>query len=553
MATRRSTLWLQVVATAAALATGMQALGANNCPGYKVFFANGINSSPVEAQESITATFALLGGTFSNSQSIYYGGIYHSNQTVGTLATAIVQKLLSDSSALTGSLVSQVVLAVIEGVPLPAWLNQFLTPAEITDLLQTAVQMEAQSTLAMVNLQTAKDIEQYTAALTLGQSVLVVAHSQGNLFANQAYDQLFASAANAKYKAAFAIAAVATPDIRTILGGPYVTTHFDQVIRAAKALAPNTLGPSDGQDFALGSGLSDWAGHNYIGVYLNPGVPHSGGQSLRSAVQTMDNALLGSLSPPVCTALPVCQPKAGASSCAVTLYDIPDVMHSGFVAPNPTTVTVTDNVSGVSSPQSYPIGVTIYDNVNGPPLNAPACAPTAPGCPPLNYHRFELCQVDGKFTPASYSSLVSTQAPLSSECTGADRSLNIHSSYSLAANGTFMGTYEQDGASNRTCTETAVDNSKYTTTYDGSDTQLNTIRISLSDGSGSASITGQSHYVATNSLNSASNFTTDTSISGNEVWGVRDAPDQLSRTGITVSVQQPVPAGQPLPQNCTAP
>jgi hypothetical protein len=241
-----------------------------------------------------------------------------------------------------------------------------------------------------------------------------------------------------------------------------------------------------------------------------------------------------------------CVPAAGATTCAVTLYNIPDPAFSGISAPLATVVTVTDNLTGVSSTESYAIGASIYDNVNGPPLNAPACNPLAPGCPPLSVHQAQMCSVDGKWTPLTYNSLVSTQAVFFSNqtgCTGQPRHFDIITGYALTADGHLTATEEEKGHEDYDCTA-------YNGTKDkGSDDLLHSVAISLRDGSGSASITGSSQ--SSGMAGPTAPVSTNTSTSGSESWPAEsNLPPQLLNTGIDI-VTTNLAAGQSLPQACT--
>jgi hypothetical protein len=241
-----------------------------------------------------------------------------------------------------------------------------------------------------------------------------------------------------------------------------------------------------------------------------------------------------------------CMPPAGATTCAVTLYNIPDPAFSGISAPLATVVTVTDNLTGVSSTESYPIGASIYDNVNGPPLNAPACNPLAPGCPPLSVHQAQMCSVDGKWTPSTYNSLVSTQGVFFSNqtgCTGQPRHFDIITGYALTSDGHLTATEEEKGSVDYDCTA-------YNGTKDkGSDDLLHSVAISLRDGSGSASITGSSQ--SSGMAGPTAPVSTNTSTSGSESWPAEShVPPQLLNTGIDI-VTTNLAAGQSLPQACT--
>ncbi len=86
-------------------------------------------------------------------------------------------------------------------------------------------------------------------SFNLKHNVLLVSHSQGNLFANKIYAQLSSSE-----KQHFQNVAIATPASRVFSGGPYVTLNQDAVVGAI----PGSL-PGNAEGF----------GHTFVPSYLN--------------------------------------------------------------------------------------------------------------------------------------------------------------------------------------------------------------------------------------------------------------------------------------------
>jgi hypothetical protein len=249
-----------------------------------------------------------------------------------------------------------------------------------------------------------------------------------------------------------------------------------------------------------------------------------------------------------------CVPPAGATTCAITLYSIPDSTHSGFGAPVPgiiTTVQIDNGVTNTSVNTGNPLGVTIYDNVNGPPLNAPPCTYIpGGGCPALVYHNFQLCAVDGKYTPVTYNSVVSDQVVLEGGCTGSPGSNNIITGYTLSADGVLTGTDSSTASQNRTCTSGVGPNFD-TTTATEQDLKNDPISMNLKDGSGHASVSETRQFAATDALNPNGNIVETTTVTGTQSWPAESvSPPQFSNTGITATTTY-VPAGQALPQACT--
>lgn len=107
-------------------------------------------------------------------------------------------------------------------------------------------------------------IQRYKSLLMEGSRVLVVGHSQGNLYANSAYTNLAYDENNLPMEA-FGIVAVATPSGRVASGGPYFTRDDDLVINTVRLFYPDTL---DG-NITNSNTNSDWKNHSFIDAYLD--------------------------------------------------------------------------------------------------------------------------------------------------------------------------------------------------------------------------------------------------------------------------------------------
>jgi hypothetical protein len=107
-------------------------------------------------------------------------------------------------------------------------------------------------------------IQRYKTLLMEGNRVLVVGHSQGNLYANSAYTNLAYDENNLPMEA-FGIVAVATPSGLVAGGGPYITRDDDLVIDAVRWFFSGTL---DG-NISNSNSNSDWKNHSFIDAYLN--------------------------------------------------------------------------------------------------------------------------------------------------------------------------------------------------------------------------------------------------------------------------------------------
>jgi hypothetical protein len=252
-----------------------------------------------------------------------------------------------------------------------------------------------------------------------------------------------------------------------------------------------------------------------------------------------------------------CNPPAGATTCAVTLYGVPDQMHTGFGSPifGTTTTVETTNGTTTTQVQSVPFGASIWNNVNGPPATTAPCNFGESGCPPLTAHSFEMCAVDGKWNPISYHSVVSALETnqLTANCSGTVTITNAEddqiTGYTLAADGTLNAIDESKANVVVSCVSPIFGGTE-TNTSSIHDDDVNSISIHLKDGSGNASVNYNRSFLATDSLNANRDINSTTTVTGNVSWPAESSlPPQLLNTGITVSTIS-VPAGHALPQAC---
>ncbi|MHB1677530.1 MAG: hypothetical protein ACYCSS_08325 [Sulfuriferula sp.] len=125
---------------------------------------------------------------------------------------------------------------------------------------------------------------QLDALAAKGQVLLLVAHSQGNLFLNQAYDHILPSVGSN------GVVAVQIAPASPTLRGSYVLANIDLVINALR-IQGNTTVPVN--NITLPVSATDLTGHSLTGTYLDPTRP------ARAQVITLLNSGLASLAQPI--------------------------------------------------------------------------------------------------------------------------------------------------------------------------------------------------------------------------------------------------------------
>jgi hypothetical protein len=139
--------------------------------------------------------------------------------------------------------------------------------------------------LLLSNPPTAADYAAHDARLEelalQGQKLMLVAHSQGNLFVNHAYDQVLQKAGAGSVGVAHI--APASPTLR----GGYRLADIDAIINGLRAQGLGSVPPNN---LILPFSFSDVTGHQLIATYLDGSRP--GRASVKALLDSVINALV---------------------------------------------------------------------------------------------------------------------------------------------------------------------------------------------------------------------------------------------------------------------
>lgn len=133
---------------------------------------------------------------------------------------------------------------------------------------------------ALIDADLRRHTQRYRSLLLEGNRALVVAHSQGNLYANAAYTNL--DRTSDVPMEAFGIVSVANPASYVAGGGAYFTRTDDLVINAVRLAYLDTL-PGN---ISNSNSDSDWKHHGFIESYL--GGDLSGSRIVQTALAAAD-------------------------------------------------------------------------------------------------------------------------------------------------------------------------------------------------------------------------------------------------------------------------
>ncbi|MBI5299038.1 MAG: hypothetical protein HY877_01910 [Deltaproteobacteria bacterium] len=219
---------------------------------FHVVFVNGIWTSRKDAQKAKDKLVKVLGESFQGQEITYDLAYNYTDGPFEDLVQAADQNLAQYSS--------QIFLWLYQMGNIPGWFQN------LQDKL-----FQAEYEVAASELST--HIEKYREAILQGQKVMVVSHSQGNFYANEA-QQILADAQPSIPMTSFGIFGVATPtnNVGGIRGdgAPYLTNHRDiiTVLRLLGALPHNhTLKKT--LDNSVANDLDRYKAHGFINTYLS--------------------------------------------------------------------------------------------------------------------------------------------------------------------------------------------------------------------------------------------------------------------------------------------
>jgi hypothetical protein len=252
--------------------------------GYTVGFFNGVWNTELDAMDGMNGIQGAVREVTGNSNDTYnnedvgYVVLYnHTGSTVGSGkwqdvaetweqraneldATGMLAQdvLMLDWEFLNGASAGTLNLMTGQSTTFSATANQFLS-----DFTLSATQAFGYITAAPpTQADYAAQDNQLTTLAAAGRKLLLVAHSQGNLFMNPAYDFIQPVVGSTRVKAVQI--APASPTLR----GQYILSYNDLVINALRAQG----GTSTVQPNNIGIPLStnDLSGHTLVATYLDP-------------------------------------------------------------------------------------------------------------------------------------------------------------------------------------------------------------------------------------------------------------------------------------------
>lgn len=185
-----------------------------------IFFGNGIDTTPDSAESSLNELRLELGDTYNNHKLRYDLAYNNTSGIVIDLIQAIEQAELQWGSQ---------ILAWINGEDLaPDWFVERYAQFLSIRILPVAEELS-------------EHVSKYERAIRSGQKVLVVSHSQGNFYVNEA-KTLLATRLDPVQMQSFGIFGAAVPANNVGgEGGPYLTNHRDMILLVPTSLPQNLV------------------------------------------------------------------------------------------------------------------------------------------------------------------------------------------------------------------------------------------------------------------------------------------------------------------------
>ena len=239
-----------------------------DCPrGYAVYFVNGVLTTTAQATSHLRRVREMVDPGY---QMRYAGETLtvelNFNPSDGWLDFFDVfrQKLVEDPSLSWENFIGW--MAGTWQNPNLVFARSYLMAYIMPGRLRTAA-ARANST-SYVDPTVIRHADAYRTKLASATRVLVVSHSQGNLYTNAAFARLQTMNLGDSVTNGFVSTGVASPAAYVAGNGGYVTASTDIVINALRAFSPTTLPATD---FSLPTmPEEDPAGHAFSEIYLNP-------------------------------------------------------------------------------------------------------------------------------------------------------------------------------------------------------------------------------------------------------------------------------------------
>lgn len=258
---RFNLFWLALLCSLFFASASFAAVGsACSSSSYLVAHINGINTLKKDARHNaMQVLFPAIGSTYNGENVKVILAYNQSRDTFADLVDVLKQKL-NEYPNVGRDLVFKALTTGVFGSALPQALQDFVTQYHIDKIRTQGFVSYNDSDLQEI-------VGAIRSNVVEGQKVVLVPHSQGNLYANAAYVKL-TTGDNAIPTSTIKIVGIASPAAYVAGNGTYLTSSNDLVISALRTVGLSVLA----SNYTVGVTGADIKGHSMADVYMNPSL-----------------------------------------------------------------------------------------------------------------------------------------------------------------------------------------------------------------------------------------------------------------------------------------
>ena len=248
-------VWLLLVALLPLAAVAPASAACAPDSGVVIYYGNGMFITPSRARVQALLMDRRLRPHLPAGTKVTFSYAYNNNEDSYTQMLQVVAQAVLGKTSLKLPSVPKV--PTVPSVPsVPSWVPN---AEKVTSAIQ-AIEKASNPDSYVKYPDLMAHVARYRTDLAAGKRVLLLAHSQGNFYANKAHEQLSSTAG-------FGIVSVGTPDNYTAGNGPYTTLTNDEIIKPI----PNRRAPNTSNSAAFNK-LVGGDGHSFTGHYLDGDV-----------------------------------------------------------------------------------------------------------------------------------------------------------------------------------------------------------------------------------------------------------------------------------------
>lgn len=230
----------------------------------KIYFVNGIITSDYQASVSASLIAKAYGPNLAVTHpNEHFEFTYSYNYSISKMADileTLQQKIDEESN-------NDPTVAKYTAYQYLSMIGTTLGDTETSPVIKIAITGILVN--KMTNSVTATElIQKCHTDLQEGKRVLLIAHSQGNLFANQAVSALMG-----QYSNSIGLIGIASPASVTVNSSPYLTANDDRAIDGLRLIVPSVLPGNIDNDPGIFGDHRDWLNHYFYQSYFDETLP----------------------------------------------------------------------------------------------------------------------------------------------------------------------------------------------------------------------------------------------------------------------------------------